>query len=734
MTSAMSLNLITNTGTAHRLPTQMLCRLRSAQTIISRRLVFVLSYEKRKRSRNSKKLTEWAAKDNDRQIRREKRELESQLKGLRNLTKKVSHMIEKKDAEQVEASAQKSALTEPTYDNQIASETLLQIAATQSFNPQGNSLATPSVDLPPSIQNKLGVAVKFLVPHHQNWEIVLGQLRLENGFDGVLPVDIRKMIYQIPKKQLRTLFPVLKEMMAEAKVTMSPKILNQYLQSIVIDREIDLKEVEQVVDQIKLTSRKGKLSRDTLEVLIKAYGKAGLVEKMNEVVALMKTQALQPSPKVYSNVLKSCVYTIPDHKQAVKMFDLMKFIAGNMAPKTAEYQDIIVSHINNDEIERALDLYEEMLANKIEPNQEIMVALARGCTSRVPLKAKAWEFMFEIYDRRWTPKLPTLGYMLYLAAKDGDLALSRALYLLLSKVNATSPRTFSFLLMAYSRYLTGDSNQLLAITASETGRNFRRNMLQQTEYSDSSIPFLPRIINTPEEILAETSALMAYVLQNSPSHVNIESVNTFLSVAAHSLLRDFVDRYEQFTYLDRRGISLKSEVEVLTPDILDEFMEDEKKVEEHNFTKSPILRQAPGCKVGRSTVTYIVALKAAAKGGNYSFAQSIWTERGEFRKSESFRSLSKSQREKEDFAFASEMVASLTTLKLLDDALAILVSTEYQFRWTWKELRGLYEAAIGVGHQKVAHTVRGVVSRAQVHFEGKINKSDYRRYVAERGY
>ena len=80
------------------------------------------------------------------------------------------------------------------------------------------------------------------------------------------------------------------------------------------------------------------------------------------------------------------------------------------------------------------------------------------------------------------------------------------------------------------------------------------------------------------------------------------------------------------------------------------------------------------------------------------------------------------------------MVNCLTDMKLLDDALAILVSTEYQFKWTWKELLHLYAAAAEAGYDKVTKTIRGVVKRAQINFEGKIRRKDYKKYVMERGY
>lgn len=136
----------------------------------------------------------------------------------------------------------------------------------------------------------------------------------------------------------------------------------------------------------------------------------------------------------------------------------------------------------------------------------------------------------------------------------------------------------------------------------------------------------------------------------------------------------------------------------------------------------------------RTSLTYVIALKAAGKSKNYKFAQRIWSERGTYRRSSSFKELSRSAKDELDFQFASAMVSCLTKMNLLDDALAILLSTEYQFKWTWKELNELYKAAVNIGHDNACRTIRGISKRAQINYEGKIRRRDYKKYVMERGY
>ena len=727
----------------------------SVTNITASRTVYVMSYEKRKKTPSKAKsddLKKWAEKDNDRIARKEHEDYARKLKELKELSKSMAAYLKRRSVREEEVEKLKSIpLPSETEAAALTAKSAAALPSGVPFNPKNASLATSMVSLPESIKEKLGLAVKYLVSReNQNWSLVLHQLNDDGGLQGIPEKDVRKMVYAIPRSQLRHVFPQIESLLASSGIQLSPKIVNCYLKSMTVGNtvnETDLKTVEKYSDQLRLSSEQGKLSRDTYEVLVEAYGKAGNVEKMNDIIKEMKTFKLSPSLNVYSNVLSTVVYKTRDHKQAVQLFDLMKFLAGSMSPSTREYQDIIVSYVNNDDIEKALDLYQEMISGGISLSQNILVALARGCMSREPLRVKAWDFIFEIYNYKWEPTVQTLEYILYLAAKDGDLALARAFYQQLNVSEATSPRSFSFLFLAYTRSTIGvpvNEYQPLAITAHEKGRNFRRNILDLVDFSPKfenakqAVPFLPKVALTEErEVLAELSAIMAHALMVHPGYVNIESVNTFMNIAANmGSLEEFIERYNEFTFLDKSGVNETRTI--IEPEIL-ESLDTSIMSQRSSVTKSPILSEVlqhrkNSCKVPRNTITYLIALKAAAKHHDYSFAQSIWSERGTYRKSNDFKSLPRDTKDKLDFSFASGMVNCLTDLKLLDDALAILVSTEYQFKWTWKELRKLYTAAVDVGHTNVTKTVRGVVKRAQVTHEGKIRKKDYKRYIMERGY
>lgn len=725
--------------------------LRSPSVLLSlRRTVFVMSYEKRRKPKpKPSKLETWAQEDDKRAAREERMEYTRRLKELRRLTADVSAFVKKKEAQEAahtEAEGNTNEDSKKVYQALEApeQERTPQLAAAP-FDPRNSTLASPSVALPESITEKLGLAIKYLVSKEtQNWPLVVHQLRAAGGFTDVPERDIRKLVYAIPREQLKVVYPQIEDLLEEAGIQKSPKLVNTYMKSLVSGNTVDedtLATVEECVAFLKENNKKGKLSRETYEILVETYGKCNNLAKVNDIIQEMTSRKMPPSPQVYSNVLTTCVYKAKDHKQAVKLFDLMKFLLGKTSPGTREYQDIIVSYVHAGDIERALDLYQEMLAEKFEINQSILVALARGCTSRDALKYKAWDFIFEIYNNNWEPTLPSVEYMIYLAAKDGDVSLARALYQQLNRSDSTTARSFSFLMLAYSKFTAVDESQPPAISFHQTGRIFRRNIVNMVDFTPpmdnpkQAVPYLPvRDLSSRSEILAESSAVMAHALMMHPGYVNTESANTFLNIAANAgSMDDFVERLEQFTFLDKSGISetrTRIEPEILEP-------ETALVPKEVSKNKSPILDQvlkSQLVKVPRTTTTYLIALKAAGKHRDYVFAQKMWLERGTFRKSANFSNLARQEKDKLDFDFAGAMVNCLTEMALLDDALAILVSTEYQFKWTWKELTPLHVAAVHVGNDKITRTVRGIAKRAQINFAGKIRRKDYKQYVRERGY
>ncbi|ODV77343.1 mitochondrial group I intron splicing factor CCM1 [Suhomyces tanzawaensis NRRL Y-17324] len=752
--------------------------------LVTRRGIFVANDTKklrpRKRDDKRKSIDKFLELDGSRKLRQEEAKYTDRLNELKNLTRSVATMIKKREKQ--EAQQEKiDSIPLPSEINKDQERVFNALGITESGEKVNHlssallvesgpsnedsaavkisktSFIVPSVQIPESISEKLGLSLKYLISKtNQNWTMVLEQLRLSGGFKDIPLDDVRSFIKVIPPKQLKENLSIVEHFFEEANIVKTAKLTHLMMNAVnstALISNNDLQILEDYCTYLKQRSRKGSLSRDTYTIMIQAYGKSNNMAEINRCLEEMKSLKLQVSPEIISNILTTSVYKARDHKQAVEIFDSMKFFSESTKPSTKAYQDILVSYVNNDDIEKALDLYQEMITDRVPLNQNIMVALARGCSSRPELRIKAWDFMFEIYNNGWTPTLQSFEYMLYLASRDGDLALSRALYLKLIKSDSTTAKSFSFLMLAYSKSsIKNDKGyEPPLLNFHEQGRIFRRNILMDSKFEslETGIPFLPiQDLLTKDQILAESSALWAYNLLYHLEYINNESTCTYLNIAAEiGSVDDFIDRFNNSTFFDKTGLPGKrvvqdgeddtlQSIEIIDPEV-PELAQLGIKTDKH---KAPILQSMEldnsfkKVKVPRSPLMYVIALKVAGKSKNYDFAQSIWVERGQFRKTSQFRDLESSERDRLDFQFASSMILALTRMNLLQDALSILLSTEYQFKWTWKELTHLHKAAVEIGDDRICKTVRGVAKRAQLNFAGKIRRKDFKRYMMERGF
>lgn len=616
------------------------------------------------------------------------------------------------------------------------------------------TLLQPLVHLPKEVEQRFGDSLRFLVnKHHQNWPMMVGQLAKSGGFTGLQPSLAHLFVLSIPPSDVVAMVGEIERMYEEAKITPSKKVLLHFIRALstgteVSPRTINLIESNYLCHIRRRVGDTNPLPVPVYEAMVIAYGKNNNLDKVNTMLEEMKRFAIEPTKKIFGTLLSSLVYRSKDHKQAVEIFDSMKFMSLETKPGTQAYQDMMVSHINHDDVEKAIDLYQDMLSENVQINQKILVALARGCSLRPQLKAKAWEFMFEIYNQGWEPALESFEYMIYLCARDGDLALARALYAKLLATELVTPRLFGFLLLAYTKYhQVVEIPQVLSL---ENGRKFRANVLEDVEVG-RTMPFLPKQhLGSATEVMAESSAMWAYHLLKDPRFITMDNAMSYINIAAEAgLLDDFKTRFEDATVLRGAQKTRVQETEeiVEVPDVIVEEPEDVVQSEvESTITSSsssssvtsPILNQLhqlqEKTKVSRTSLAYVIALKAAGTHRDYNYAQSLWTERGEFRKTELFKSLLRQEKDSQDFQFANAMIYALVQMHLLEDAAAILLSTEYQFKWTWAQLVHLHRAAVEVDNTKIAHTVRQIAKRAQIKHAGKIRRKDFKKYQMQRGY
>ncbi|KAK6457769.1 mitochondrial group I intron splicing factor CCM1 [Scheffersomyces xylosifermentans] len=751
--------------------------------VIPQRSIFVVRSDRKskppsskahpRRRNNDERTKKWETtrknldEDSRRRLQVHEEESKRKLDDLKTLARDVSIMV--KQRQEIE-NLNKIPLSAKEPEEDLSPEESDKSATGDNVVIDKNAFIVPATPIPEEISKRLGLALRYLVSEkNQNWPLVLDQLKASDGFKDLPYGTVVDFLTKIPPNQMKFVIPTIEELLQEAQIPKTAKIISLYMTSLTSGTTVSdstIQVLENYCADIK-SMKNGKLPKRAYETLILAHGKNGNLQKIQDTLAEMRLNQVEISGTVLTNILTTCVYKARDHKQAVEIFDTMRFEKEVYKPGTRAYQDIIVSYVNNDDIEKAIDIYREMITEKIEVNQQIMVALARGCASRETFRFKSWDFMFEIYKNKWTPTLPTYEYMMYLSSRDGDLALTRALYTRLIKDNTVTKRSLTFLLLAYSKaQLPGEALEPFLITSQDRGRIFRENVINTSGITEpsSGFPFLPLDeLTTKTQIMAESSAIWAHTCLHNPDLINSESTTSYLNIASEmGMLSDFIDRFEGSTYLEDDERKLSNGFVIEEPleeqnvtdepaaDQSDEVVENSgeetvyeislnksplhEKYDESSTVKSPVLKSLQTKRTPRVSLTYVVALKAAGKFNNYSFANRIWQERGKFRRTNRFKNLSRSEKDKLDFQFASQMVRTLTDLNLLEDALAVLKSTEYQFRWTWRELDPLKTAAVEQGNTKISQTVRGIARRAQVTYEGKIRRKDYKKYVMERGY
>jgi hypothetical protein len=909
-------------------------------------------------------LLSWVRDDSERRARTQEIEYKRKLEDIRGLTRQVASMVKRRAAASRGALPPPSPQGAPPPSPPSRGDADAIYAEIQGGGGGPGGLVLPSsVDLPAPVLERLGPAVRYLVtPHAQNWDMLLAQLDEAGGLHGLTPRDVRRLVRAIPpQRRTAAVRARVERMMAAAAVERTSKFVDMFLEGLILAPEgapggaggaaagrkstsiaaATLAQCEALYRELKAGAKHAKVGRSTLELMVKASGKAGSLERVNFYLAEMKRAALAPLRETLANVLACCVYRARDHRQATQIFELMKFVSQLTRPGTRQYQDMIVSLVSNaDDVERALDLYREMEVERIAVNQQILVALARGCTRRAELKLKAWEFLFEVYERGWEPALETYEYTMLMAANDGDVALARALYAKLCETRSATPRAFLFLMLAYLKPL--QAKELPTVAFSAPGRKFRNALLADTRYGEAAaapqwcVPFLPRVeLATLAEVMAESSAVWAHTLMFHRGLVTPQSTDVYLKVAAeHGTLAEFELRWAQATFLDGaavpegdtpqtaageaateasaepegdrpqtaageaaaeasaepdgdrplqtaageaadgaaavgaageagaeasaepdgdnplqtaageaaaeastkpegdrplqtataagaageaaaeasaepdgdnplqtaageaaaeastkpegdrplqtaaavgaageaaaeasaepeggRPLQTASEAEAFGEPESDRHTDaagaaDHVASPEHSaelqsaileppesasaasaatsITTSPLLHHLTHPRVARTTRLYITALQAAGRFEAYAFGQRIWQERGQYRKSAAFTAMTRATKDREDFEFAVAMVSALTKMGMLQDALAVVVSTEYQFRWSRKELSELYHAAADVGDDTTIAVVLGITSRALVKWEGKIRRRDFKRYTMER--
>ncbi|EGW30558.1 uncharacterized protein SPAPADRAFT_157751 [Spathaspora passalidarum NRRL Y-27907] len=606
--------------------------------------------------------------------------------------------------------------------------------------------ASKPLELPEPITDRLGLAPSFLVNDtNQNWPVLLNQLQLGGGFQDLQPGTIHKFLRKIPNSTLVNLIPSVEAMYSHAGIEIPHKTYYLFLRALASGHKVSderLKLVQHYVDLIK--QQVTDLSVDHYETLLVIYSKSDDFTRVNQILQEMKQRGIQVSKPAFSAIMQGYIYNQRNHTQAMEVFDGMKFFSQMTQPGEKEYTEIIASCVMNDELERGLDLYQEMISNKIPINQKVLSNLAKGCCRKPQYRHRAWQLFFDIYKHGWVPDLPTYESMIYIAARDGDVDLARALLYKMLETNSVTPKALAYLILSYSKFVPpSERTTPLAILHNEKGLQFRRKIIDEIDYSTivAGFPFLPNARLTNRTlILAESSAVWAYITLSCPQFISSKLATSYLDIALEQgNFEDFKHRFESATYLDATGLPQTRQIVIEEPESATATSEIANNDTTKDIAKSPLLNEVEHlfkdnrAKAPRDCIMYMVAVRAAGRFKNFDFLDSIIKERGQYRKSAAFQQLPAKTRHKLDFSFATVLVDSYTKMNMLEDALAVVIASEDQFLWGKKELGNLMGASYKIENFHVIDRLREVIGKSQI-AKGKITRLDHKIYVKKRGY
>ena len=619
--------------------------------------------------------------------------LNNDAKSLRKLARKELHELRELTAE-VSLKSREIVPEEDLSDS--TTDQVYEAIQNQALLSDSKQKQT-KLFFPPEINDRLGLASNYLVPTDNvdtrpRWPLVLSQLELSGGFKDLDATTIQSFVKTIPSSDLKKLIPKLMQMYKDAGVEITPKVEFLFFKALATGGTVSAKEVETMETYFEKLLQKNDHKADYYETMICAYVKTRNMKKVEKLLNTMQLKNMEITRSIFTSILQGYIYYVKDHEKAWETFNAMKFLSKKTQPNERNYTDMVFSFVKNNKLEGALDLYQEMLDNNIPLNQNVLATLARGCCKSKRFAMKSWDFIFKIYDYGWLPNLQTYESMLNVTAFEGSLDLTRALFLKMIQTNSVTSKAVLYLMMSYSKYSIGGVSKHSSIDLDERGRIFKQKVMQDVDFTEqlNGFPFLPLIVlPNNDAVLAEATAIISFMKDFQPWLLTPQLVTSFLNTCTNlGTMEGFLRHYEALTCSEVQGAPRTHTVSVI---------------------EAADKAEATSHKILRDTPIYIAALKAAAKFKNYEFTKTIIEERGLFRKTKIFQSMPQNRQYQTDFDFARALVECFKEMKLLKDALSVVLLSEERFPWSWKELGGLAGAALSIEDLQMMDEIKRVI-------------------------
>lgn len=337
---------------------------------------------------------------------------------------------------------------------------------------------------------------------------------------------------------------------------------------------------------------------------------------------------------------------------------------------------------------------------------------------------------------------------------------------------ALDPIHFNYLLLAYSRFEKGSLPLLMGY---EKGIKLRRNIMNSVDYSgrqdeehgiNARLPMLPIIDMTePWQILSESRALWQFNLEYGGTFnlreqpeglsektiekmrleaksldefrfniiqmvatwkANTVNYSSFNPVSLTSFLtipikmkdkKEFLLRVNTFCFQQHEFDSVAEQIyaDGLAIGHNNELRGDEteKQVSSHRSRIESSLPYLASLrhKILANCATYELLLKAAIAFDDVELSTKAWTDRGKFRKTAAFTSLSSGERTKRDSEFAALMVNFFAKQGMLEDALGIIMTSKRYINWTYQMVKTLHAGLVEIEDEKSVKILLEIVNK-----------------------
>lgn len=115
--------------------------------------------------------------------------------------------------------------------------------------------------------------------------------------------------------------------------------------------------------------------------VLSAYGRAGEVDKARQLFLIMRKEKIMPDRVAMNALLGACVKS-DCFELCLTIFEEMQRVGDHLQPDLTTYSAMIALLVGKNDVGGAWDMYEELKADGLKPNERIIDRMMSACVSR----------------------------------------------------------------------------------------------------------------------------------------------------------------------------------------------------------------------------------------------------------------------------------------------------------------------------------------------------------------